>query len=112
MDVVRLPSLPYIPFLFSFPSVFPKLHCSALLGLEQSFAHAQFSCLERVSSPPPASFRFVAHILFSGMWPPLSMTHFQRALEMNVISEFNFLKGEAYQHCTSITSARVLPLRV
>lgn len=30
-------------------------------------------------------------------------THFQKALEMNVISEFNFVKGEVYQQGTYVT---------
>lgn len=74
-----------LKFPFSFhpppqPPVFPTLYFSALFPLVQSFAHAQFSCLVSVSSLPPASFHFAAHIQFSGMRPPIGMTHIFKGL--------------------------------
>lgn len=54
--------------------------------------------------PTPSLLSF--HSTYSVLWNVATHkhdTHFQRALEMNMISEFNFVKGEAYQHCTHVT---------
>lgn len=54
--------------------------------------------------PTPSLLSF--HSTYSVLWNVATHkhdTHFQRALEMNVISEFNFVKGEVYQHCTRVT---------
>lgn len=89
--------------------MFPKLHFSALLRSVQNHAHSQPSCLVRVSSQPPSLLSF--HSAYSVLWnvaTPKHDTHFQRALETNMISAFDFIKGEAYQRCNFTVSVACL----
>lgn len=71
-----------------------KQHC-LILHLAQSLESPQFSCLVRVFSLPLA--QLLLRSTYSVLWNAATHKHdtyFQEALEMHLVSGFNFVKGE------------------